>query len=83
VIAYGAGGALDTVLEGQTGVLFRERTPDSLAAAVRKCDSMNWNPDRLRKHAERYGPEVFEARIHDLLDRTLLPSRRESQGSRS
>jgi glycosyltransferase involved in cell wall biosynthesis len=71
VIAYGAGGALDTVLEDHTGVLFREQTPASLAAAVRKCESTNWDAENLRGHAERYGPEVFQSRIRDLLQRTL------------
>lgn len=72
VVAYGAGGALDTVVDEQTGVLFLEQTPASLADAVRRCESITWDPHDLRKHAERFGPEVFQSRILDLLERTLV-----------
>jgi glycogen synthase len=35
VIAYAAGGALDTVIDGETGVHFRQQTPQALVDAVR------------------------------------------------
>ncbi|NLS76115.1 MAG: glycosyltransferase family 4 protein, partial [Chloroflexi bacterium] len=39
VIAYAGGGALDTVLDGETGILFRDKTPEALAEAVMRCEA--------------------------------------------
>ena len=39
VIAYGVGGALETVKDGSTGVLFAEQTPGSLAAAIERFEA--------------------------------------------
>ena len=60
VIAYAAGGALETVVEGQTGVFFREPTPESLAQAVRSFDPTACDPHAIRRHAERFGTERFK-----------------------
>lgn len=39
VIAYGAGGALETVIPGKTGILFHEQSPEALSAAVREMEA--------------------------------------------
>lgn len=50
VIAYGKGGALETVIAGQTGIFFEEQTPQSLIKAVEKFEQMPaFNPQTLRK----------------------------------
>jgi glycosyltransferase involved in cell wall biosynthesis len=59
VIAYGAGGALDTVIAGETGTFFDEQTPDALAHAVRAFDPSTIDPDACRVNAERFSAEVF------------------------
>jgi glycosyltransferase involved in cell wall biosynthesis len=41
VIAFGEGGALETVVEGKTGVFFNEPTADSLCAAIEKLDAFS------------------------------------------
>ncbi|MFQ6100099.1 MAG: glycosyltransferase [Anaerolineae bacterium] len=64
VIAYGAGGALDTVVEGETGVLFHEPTPEALAAAVRAFDPDAVDPDACRANAERFAVEVFREKLN-------------------
>jgi glycosyltransferase involved in cell wall biosynthesis len=68
VIAYGAGGALETVIEGETGVFFREPSPDSLAAAVRGFDADEFDPARIRQHAEQFDVPVFERRMREFVD---------------
>lgn len=65
VVAYQAGGALDTVLDGQTGVFFRTQSVDQLAGAVRECEARVWRAGALRRHAETFREEVFQTRILD------------------
>ena len=63
VIAYGAGGALDTVIEGETGVFFHEPTPEALAAAVRDFDPEAVDPRACVRNAARFDVEVFKKRL--------------------
>jgi glycosyltransferase involved in cell wall biosynthesis len=60
VIAFRAGGALDTVVEGRTGLFFDEPTSESLAEAVRALDAMAFHPEELRHHALKFDTEVFK-----------------------
>ncbi|MDI7278082.1 MAG: glycosyltransferase [Anaerolineae bacterium] len=59
VIAYRAGGAVETVVEGVTGAFFDEPTPEALAEAVRSLDAAAFDPLALRRHAERFDVSVF------------------------
>ncbi len=63
VIAYRAGGALDTVIEGQTGLFFDEPTPQSLAAAAHALDGMSFDPQAIRQHALRFDKAVFQREL--------------------
>jgi glycosyltransferase involved in cell wall biosynthesis len=63
VVAYAAGGSLDTVIDGETGVFFREQTPEALAQAVRRLESMSFDADRIRANAARFSSEVFHDRF--------------------
>ncbi len=63
VIAYGAGGALDTVLPGISGEFFGEPTVESLKAVWRKFDASAYNPERIRRHALQFDRRLFAARI--------------------
>lgn len=67
VIAYGAGGALETVSGGETGIFFAEQTPDSLCEAIEEFESRKWEPDKIRRHARHFHPSCFERGIRDLL----------------
>lgn len=67
VIAYRAGGATETVLEGVTGVFFNHATGGSLAAAIEEFESQAWRPAKLREHAARFDRSVFAARMRDFL----------------
>jgi glycosyltransferase involved in cell wall biosynthesis len=72
VIAYGRGGAAETVIDGQTGLLFDEKTPAALADAVRRFEAQadRFDPARARANAERFGPERFRRDLAALLERT-------------
>jgi glycosyltransferase involved in cell wall biosynthesis len=76
VVAYGAGGALDTVIDGVTGVLFTRPTAEALAEAVVRCERIEWNRDALRVHAERFGEAAFRTRMHEAVQRALEGHRR-------
>jgi len=63
VIAYGAGGVLDTVVEGETGIFFREPTSEALAVAVRTFEPDAVDPRACRANAERFAAEVFKEKL--------------------
>jgi glycosyltransferase involved in cell wall biosynthesis len=68
VIAYASGGALDTVIPGETGLHFRELTPESLVAAVRQFDALSFDPAVIRRHAERFDQCVFERKLRAFVE---------------
>jgi len=59
VIAYGKGGATETVIEGESGVFFQEQTPDSLQQAVKTASTMSWDAGRIRTRAEQFDISQF------------------------
>lgn len=62
VIAYKAGGALDTVIDGETGIFFNKQTPLHLKAAIEdyQLNKENFIPQDLRNHAEQFSQKNFE-----------------------
>jgi glycosyltransferase involved in cell wall biosynthesis len=73
VIAYAAGGALETVLEGVTGVFFREQTAESLAEVVAAFDATAFDGAAIRRHAERFDTESFKTRLSAFVDEQVGP----------
>ncbi len=67
VIAYAGGGALDTVIEGQTGVLFKEQTVAGIIEAVERFDTDSVSPLTICHHAEQYDTAVFKQKMHDFV----------------
>ncbi len=63
VVAYGDGGALDTVVPGVTGELFAAQTPASLAAALAGFDPRRYDPAACRQQAERFSTQSFRANL--------------------
>ena len=59
VIAYGEGGALETVIENQTGLFFKEPTVDSLCEAVQRFEAIELGEAACRKNAESFSAERF------------------------
>jgi glycosyltransferase involved in cell wall biosynthesis len=68
VIAYGSGGARETVIDGETGVFFELQTPKNLIEAMTRFESMVWDRQTLRRQAEKFGRDVFASRIHELVE---------------
>jgi glycosyltransferase involved in cell wall biosynthesis len=69
VIAYGVGGAVETVLDGETGVLFDERSAGSLAAAIERFEGLQLDADEARRNAARFGRERFRAEMAAVIER--------------
>ena len=63
VIAADAGGARETVLDGETGVLFPPGDVDRLAEALRYMDFDRFRPEPMVKHAARFSPVAFRKRL--------------------
>ncbi len=80
VVAFQGGGALDTVIDGQTGVFFPHQSADSLIGAVHECEARIWRVGTLRRHAEAFGENVFRARILEEVD-TATSGRRQPTNS--
>ena len=59
VIAFGAGGALETVVDGETGVFFRQPTANALIDAVGALDDLVLDPAAARRQALRFSPQAF------------------------
>lgn len=67
VIAYRAGGALETVIEGKTGIFFNEQTPESLIKAVKKFKPENFDAKLIQKHALKFDKGNFKKEIVNFL----------------
>jgi len=68
VIAYGGGGALDTVIPGETGEHFHEMTVESLIAVMGNFDASAYDPAKLREHALKFDVNVFRQQITDYVN---------------
>jgi glycosyltransferase involved in cell wall biosynthesis len=68
VVALGRGGALETVVDGETGVFFPEPTVDGLAAALGRIAAMPIDRERVRRHAERFSRDRHIAALRTAID---------------
>lgn len=71
VIAFGGGGALDTVLPGVTGEFFRQPTVEALKAVLARFDARAYDPQTCRAHAERFSSERFARELQEFIRRTM------------
>ena len=65
VIAFGRGGALETVVEGKTGLFFHEQTVEALMAAIARFEKTPnlFSPTEIRAHALKFEPRRFEREL--------------------
>jgi len=61
VIAFGRGGALETVADGRTGVLVPHATVDAFSSAIERAESLSWDRAAMRQSAERFSRAAFAA----------------------
>jgi glycosyltransferase involved in cell wall biosynthesis len=71
VVALARGGALETITSGETGILFDDLTPGSMAAALSAVADAQFDPERLRASAQRFSRERHLERMRDVIDDTL------------
>jgi glycosyltransferase involved in cell wall biosynthesis len=67
VIAYGVGGARDSVIEGETGIFHAEQTVASVASAILHFEDVRFDEQRIRANARRFGRVRFRAQMAELL----------------
>jgi glycosyltransferase involved in cell wall biosynthesis len=69
VIAFGRGGAEETVIAGETGLFFAEQTVASLKAAVDRMEAtwQDFAPGRIRQNAERFSVQRFRHEVQALV----------------
>jgi glycosyltransferase involved in cell wall biosynthesis len=72
VIAYGVGGAAESVLDGLTGVLFAEQTVDGLVSAIDRFEALDLDEEAVRENARRFGRERFRAELAAVIERASL-----------
>jgi glycosyltransferase involved in cell wall biosynthesis len=72
VIAYGRGGALETVKDGETGCFFPEQTKESIIEAIKNFDAQQAiTPEKCRKNAERFSIMRFREQLEDYIEMSL------------
>lgn len=72
VIAYQDGGVMETVSESKTGVFFAEQTEESLAEAIKKFESMTFNPQVLRQTVlDKFTKDKFKENVIQLIEKAL------------
>ena len=67
VIAYAKGGALDIVQDGETGVLFKQQTVESLIAAIERFETMKFLPATLHRKAKRFDRGFFDTKMRKIV----------------
>ncbi|HSZ69090.1 MAG TPA: glycosyltransferase [Solirubrobacteraceae bacterium] len=75
VIAYGVGGACETVRDGRTGVLFDEHSPAGLARAIERLQGLRLEEAEVRANATRFGRERFCAEMAEVIARAAPAGR--------
>jgi len=77
VVAYGRGGAVETVADGLSGVLFAEQTVADISSAVRNLSNLEIDSGKIVTHAKQFGRDQFFRKMHRHID-CLLAQRRNS-----
>jgi len=71
VVALGRGGACETVVPGVTGILVEEQTAEAFAGAIAQALERPFDPEAIRRHAERFGRARFGDEMAALIASTL------------
>jgi len=78
VVALGRGGALETIVPDQTGVLVSEPTAEAFADAVARAVDRRFDAEAIRRHAERFSRERFGDEMQALVSSERLSQGREA-----
>jgi glycosyltransferase involved in cell wall biosynthesis len=83
VLAYKAGGALETVVEGETGLFFPEQSALSLIEAVRRFEAsaQRFRPDAMSQNAQKFSKTRFQKSFREFVERQeVMPAEAVHQG---
>lgn len=69
VIAYGEGGALESVIPGVTGEFFAEQTVESLVEVLKNFNVSKYDPAKIRAHAMKFDKEIFKQKIKEVVEK--------------
>ena len=69
VIAYGKGGALESIKENESGVFFDKQTPESLVEAVKQFQGMSFDSKKIRMDMAKFDRLEFRKKIVNFLNR--------------
>lgn len=72
VIAYRGGGALESVVEGETGIFFDRQDAETIATTVKNFRYEEFDPQKIRAHAEKFRREIFEEKIKKFVEDEYL-----------
>lgn len=76
VIAYGQGGALETVIEEETGLFFREQTTKALKQAIKNFERLSLDSQLIRRNAQKFDKAIFMKRIKNFIEEKYDTMRR-------
>lgn len=68
VIAYKAGGTLETVIEGVSGVFFMNQTVDDIIQAIKNFENSDFSPSAIRASVQRFDFEIFKRQIISVME---------------
>ncbi len=79
VIALAAGGVLDSVVPGVTGIWVRDRTAESLISGVKRFEKQTFSTETLVSHAQKFSVRRFKQELAELVDITMATYHAERQ----
>ena len=69
VLAYGKGGALETIEDGVSGSFFNEQTANAIIEGVNKIKNINFDPEKVRNNAKKFGKNRFEKEFKETVEK--------------
>ena len=69
VVAFNRGGALETVVDGKTGIFFNEQNVAQLKGAIEKCEEASWDSKTIRDHAKKFDEKIFEEKLRVFIEK--------------
>jgi len=67
-VALAEGGAVESVIDGVTGMLVRDRSVEAFASAVREVSARAFDSAAIRRHAESFSRARFQQQFRDLVN---------------
>ncbi len=68
VIAFASGGTLETVVDGKTGIFFKELTVESLSEALGKFKKAKFKKEDIVKQGNKFSESIFKAKIKEFVN---------------